>query len=524
MAFCSNCGNELNAGAKFCAECGSPVTNTESKRKTVFEGDIHKCPHCGEALRAFETICPTCGTELRGAKSSSAISVLSEKLENATSEKQRIVIIKSFPIPNTKEDISDAWLTKIEQCYSKAKLSFGSHPDFEQIEALYLQIKADCADKERKIKYEEKAQREAQERAETAKGFKKSKLRITIIIFAVISALCVAVSFNDGKILSGIIAILMLATFVTAFLMGSGVIKEKVKNMRLLPLILAFVLFIPYLATWSSESIGGDSTRWDDILLNEHVPQPIMTSARVMTNSREEFYIYNIKCSQRDYYDYVNACKEFGYDHEITEEDEYSFEAYNEDGYQIKISYITTLTVELKIPMKMNQIEWPNSDIAKLVPQPKSLYGKIEWEHDYGFVIYIGNTTFAEYKEYVDSIYNAGFNIDYSKGDTHFWADNIDCYHVNVEYKGYNTMFIRIDEPDTIKIGVSPEEITGQQYQDVIEIFKNNGFKNVEAQEDGWNMFHKTGTVKKVTVNGRESFASSDEVKENAKIIIFYYK
>ena len=182
MAFCSNCGKQLNAGAKFCDECGTPVSNTESKRKTVFEGDIHKCPHCGETLKAFEAVCPTCGTELRGSKSSSAISVLAEKLENATSEKQRIVIIKNYPIPNTREDIfefmllaasnfdssyyathlheediSDAWLTKIEQCYSKAKLSFGNHPDFERIESIYLKIKADCADKESKIKYEEKS-------------------------------------------------------------------------------------------------------------------------------------------------------------------------------------------------------------------------------------------------------------------------------------------------------------------------------------------------------------------------------
>lgn len=464
MSFCPKCGQPIADGAKFCANCGNAVdkSNLTNQRKTTYDGEIHKCPHCGETLRAFETVCPACGTELRGTRSSNAINSLAEKLENATSEKQRIIIIKNFPIPNTREDIfefmllassnfdssyyaahlqeeniSGAWLAKIEQCYSKAKLSFGDHPDFRQIESIYMGIKADCADKASKIRSEERA-----------KAFKKSILRTLIIVFAVISALFAAVSFDNGEILSGVIAVAMFALFVVAFLMGSGVIKERVRNMRLLPLILAFALFIPYFSTDTSEPTEDGSLIWDDILLNEYAPKPFLTSATVMTNSNEEFYIYNIECSQSDYYEYVDACKEFGYDYEIIEEDEHSFEAYNEEGYQIRVSYITTLTVEVNVPMKMALIEWPNSDIAELIPQPKSLYGKIEWEHDDGFAIYIGNTSLTDYKEYVSLIYNSGFTIDYSKSDTYFWADNADGYHVSVEYEGFNIVFICIDGPE----------------------------------------------------------------------------
>ena len=277
MAFCTNCGQQVAEGAKFCANCGTPISQNTSntERKTVFDGEIHKCPHCGEVLKAFETVCPTCKFELRGAKGSSTVKDLAEKLENATSEKQRIIIIKNFPVPNTKEDIfefmllassnfdasyyvthlheediSDAWLTKIEQCYQKAKLAFGDHSNFERIESVYLTIKNDCAEKESKIKHEQKAQQSAIERAEEATLFKKSKLRIVTIIFAIISALCIAVAFNDGRIVAGVIAIIMFASFVVAFLMGSGVIKEKVKNMRLIPAIVGFVLLIPYFALY----------------------------------------------------------------------------------------------------------------------------------------------------------------------------------------------------------------------------------------------------------------------------------
>ncbi len=186
MNFCEKCGHQLSENAKFCAICGTPITSStsnEATRKTFFDGEIHKCPNCGETLRSFETICPTCNFELRGAKGSNAVKDLAEKLERATSEKQKIIVIKNFPIPNTKEDIfefmilassnfdssyyaahlneediSDAWLSKIEQCYQKAKISFGAHSDFESIEKIYSDIKNSC--EKEKIRFNNAAKKE----------------------------------------------------------------------------------------------------------------------------------------------------------------------------------------------------------------------------------------------------------------------------------------------------------------------------------------------------------------------------
>ena len=59
MAFCVNCGQQLGEGAKFCTNCGQTVTThkTESsERKTVYDGEIHKCPNCGEHLE-FDIEC-----------------------------------------------------------------------------------------------------------------------------------------------------------------------------------------------------------------------------------------------------------------------------------------------------------------------------------------------------------------------------------------------------------------------------------------------------------------------------------
>ncbi len=160
MAYCSNCGKELAAGAKFCFECGTPVINqkggTHTERKAVYEGEVHKCPNCGEVLESFASNCPSCGYELRGSGTTNAVKEFAAKIDAATTEYQKANIIRSFPIPNTKEDIFEfmilassnidekpnkeefnAWIAKFEQCYQKAKLSFRQESDFVKIQVIY---------------------------------------------------------------------------------------------------------------------------------------------------------------------------------------------------------------------------------------------------------------------------------------------------------------------------------------------------------------------------------------------------
>lgn len=77
MPFCSNCGQQIQEGAKFCASCGTP-TNSEvhhesAQRQFVYEGKIHKCPNCGEVINSFVSICPACGFELNSKRVSSVL-------------------------------------------------------------------------------------------------------------------------------------------------------------------------------------------------------------------------------------------------------------------------------------------------------------------------------------------------------------------------------------------------------------------------------------------------------------------
>lgn len=227
--FCQHCGTKLDLGARFCKSCGKPIDQSSgattgcvppqteetfshkqhTERKTVYEGQLHKCPNCGELLDSFRSHCPSCGYEIRDARSSNSIRELAQKLERIESERmapieekkslmkmvfgkdfkdedeikeaqnrfdehkkqQKANLIINFSVPNTREDIlefmilassnidvkkgiddevSKAWLSKLDQVYEKAKLLMGSESSFTQIKYIYERKKAQI--KNRKFK------------------------------------------------------------------------------------------------------------------------------------------------------------------------------------------------------------------------------------------------------------------------------------------------------------------------------------------------------------------------------------
>ena len=154
MAYCTNCGKKLSDDAKFCSECGTPVGSTSSARKITYEGEIRKCPQCGEVINAFVSVCPSCGHEMRGATATSVVHQLALKLDTASSVSEKEKLIRNFYIPNTLEDILEclilassnietnsdcrnAWEAKLEQIYQKAQLTFGNSAEFEYVEEKY---------------------------------------------------------------------------------------------------------------------------------------------------------------------------------------------------------------------------------------------------------------------------------------------------------------------------------------------------------------------------------------------------
>ncbi len=200
MAYCPNCGTKLVDGDVFCGNCGkrietaaapcepvfsqAPAEESESPSKeTKPKSAITRCPACGEIVDKDAVICPSCGYGIRDVADGS-IALLSQKLDlieskrpqkrkkdekdtiSATDER-KISLIRSWPIPNNKDDLiefaamasgnciaspklgndriaaedalADAWRSKFDQAYAKAEHLFGDSDEF----ALLIDLKAD---------------------------------------------------------------------------------------------------------------------------------------------------------------------------------------------------------------------------------------------------------------------------------------------------------------------------------------------------------------------------------------------
>lgn len=211
--FCSNCGTKLDPSAKFCPGCGTalgtethavaappipnkPFSNRET-RQEEFAGTVLKCPDCGAVISQTTAICPECGHHITGQAAVSSVQAFSDELMLLESKRksgglghlfgisadsvdaQKLSLIRSFPIPNTIDDIqefmllaianidvglskntwnnrfqsnnktcedsytlprtiSDAWVAKMKQAYQKAVVSFPNDPAFTHIQQLYV--------------------------------------------------------------------------------------------------------------------------------------------------------------------------------------------------------------------------------------------------------------------------------------------------------------------------------------------------------------------------------------------------
>lgn len=87
---------------------------------------------------------------------------------------------------------------------------------------------------------------------------------------------------------------------------------------------------------------------------------------------------------------------------------------------------------EASLATKCEAYSWPESDIAALLPQPKSTKGEIKSESSDYFFIQVCDTDAKQYADYVKSVQDNGFTVDYDKSADIFNAKNADGYSVSV--------------------------------------------------------------------------------------------
>jgi len=198
--FCPNCGKELPDGAKFCMECGTPMTanrnnQSEQGQENHFNLKQMVCKHCGAMISYSDQIdhvtCNYCGATFM--------------IDDAATETDRVLRAQS----NAKKRDQEADIDYMRQ------------------------------QKQMELEYEEK--RKELEEAET---FKKSGFSKFIIVCAVI---CGMLAVSNYRIMPKIIALAQLALFVSAYLMGRQVIKTKQKETYIIVLVIGFALCVPFM-------------------------------------------------------------------------------------------------------------------------------------------------------------------------------------------------------------------------------------------------------------------------------------
>lgn len=77
----------------------------------------------------------------------------------------------------------------------------------------------------------------------------------------------------------------------------------------------------------------------------------------------------------------------------------------------------------------------------------------------------------------------------------------------------------------SIVVPAASSKIKGMNYNDVVELFENAGFTNINAIEstDKAGLFHDAGDVKEISIGGDKRFKESDVFLPDSLVTIYYY-
>lgn len=220
-------------------------------------------------------------------------------------------------------------------------------------------------------------------------------------------------------------------------------------------------LFLAVVTSLMLTACGGNSyseISWSDLELGEVVPAPSdKVTGEIQVDSDESLQVIVAKSSKETFNEYIKTCEEIGFNLNAYSADDY-YSADNASGYGLSVDFDTkgkTMTISINGYNVYDEFTWPDSDIAKLLPVPKSNYGVVEWENSEGFVADVANTSKDDFDEYVSVCKENGFTEDYQAGDDYYYADDESGNKLTLNHKDGDVMFVRIDAQSESEIETS---------------------------------------------------------------------
>lgn len=212
-----------------------------------------------------------------------------------------------------------------------------------------------------------------------------------------------------------------------------------------------FILFVVILVLVGIDSINKrikEKFDWNEVDLCDRLPKPKSNVGAIISNNGEHLMLNVEKTSRRNYNAYIKECQSMGYTVE-SEKDENSYTALDDEGYILHLGYAgERMNIDLEAPQEMGALDWPKSEIAALLPLPKSTVGKVSSDTEKYFKIYVGETSLDAFNTYVDECSKHGFSVEYERGDKIYKAKDGNGNRLSLSYKGNNVMLIEMRKSD----------------------------------------------------------------------------
>lgn len=73
---------------------------------------------------------------------------------------------------------------------------------------------------------------------------------------------------------------------------------------------------------------------------------------------------------------------------------------------------------------RSNEYRWSDSELAGMIPEPESKYGRVSSESEQSFTIDVYQVSQDQFEDYVDACKECGFTVDYSRYGSSYSAEN----------------------------------------------------------------------------------------------------